>query len=74
VSLDSAVPLLPPARLSKWCLFAGALFLLLGFGIMRGAVSIDVTALGGVLMGLGCALGFCAYKVDPQVVRRFFRD
>jgi len=41
---------------------------------MRGAASIDVTALGGVLMALGCALGVCAYKLDPQAVRRFFRD
>jgi hypothetical protein len=41
---------------------------------MRGAASIDVTVFGGVLMGLGCAFGFCAYKLDPKVVRRFFRD
>jgi hypothetical protein len=41
---------------------------------MRGAASIDVTMLGGVLMGLGCAFGFLAYKLDPKVVQRFFRD
>ena len=74
VSLRSAVPLLPPDRLSKWCVFAALILLLLGFGIMRGAASIDGTVLGGMLMGLGCIVGFCAYKLDPKVVRRFFRD
>jgi hypothetical protein len=41
---------------------------------MRGAASIDVTVLGGTLMGLGCGFGFLAYKLDPKVVRRFFDD
>jgi len=41
---------------------------------MRGAASIDVTVFGGALMGLGCVLGFLAYKLDPKVVQRFFRD
>ena len=68
------MPLLPPDRLSKWCVFAAVIFVLLGFGVMRGAASIDVTILGGVFMGLGCAFGFVAYKLDPKVVHRFFRD
>jgi len=68
------VPLLPPNRLSRWCVIAAVVFLLLGFGVMRGAASLDVTALGGVLMGLGCAFGLLAYKLDPKVVQRFFRD
>jgi hypothetical protein len=70
----SAVPLLPPNRLSKWCVYAAVILLLVGFGLMRGAASIDVTVFGGTLMGLGCVVGFWAYKLDPKVVQRFFRD
>lgn len=68
------MPLLRFDRLSKWCVLAAVGFLILGFSVMRGAASIDVTVLGGALMGLGCALVFLAYKLDPRVMQRFFRD
>ena len=61
-------------RRAKWSVLAALIFLILGFSVMRGAASIEVTVLGGTLMGLGCALGLLAYKLDPTVVRRFFRD
>ena len=74
VRCHSEVPPLRLDRLSTWCVLAAVAFLILGFSVMRGAASVDVTVLGGALMELGCALGLLAFKLDPRVVKRFFRD
>jgi len=68
------VPSLHPDRLSKWCVFAGATFLLAGIVLIKGAGSIDVIVFGSVLIGIGVVCGLYAYRLNPRIVRRFLND
>jgi len=65
---------LRPDRLSKWCVFAGATFLLVGIVLIKGAGSTDVIVFGSVMIGIGVICGLYAYRLNPRIVRRFLND
>lgn len=60
-------------HLFGWCVVFGSICGVIGLGLLKGAVSLDLLLAGGVLCAIAVGFFFFAHKLNPQDAARLFQ-